>query len=279
MSPRNCVIEQKSECEPVITPAVSYYLDSRPYGGVWTYLEHPAPGVSLDSWPMEGVVIKPRSQGWEDSCEVNMILPESLAPTIDSNVSMKNLGDGVCRPLIYASDVSQDALETNSPYPEVVNIQNAEEEIYTGRAVTRTKRWLDMDDNSDTDSVAELEYKTWDEACVWEFRNARGNTNMDLFQSSLMEMNREYVSDVDTDTDSDAELEYKARKYALQTWKCHSAPADFPRADVPPGFIQNPTSDMTRSNMDNDENPEKCGLIKTYILRGFVLTTSMGGKQ
>ena len=90
-----------------------------------------------------------------------MILPESLAPTIDSNVSMKNWGDGVCHPLIYASDVSQDVLKTNSPYPEVVNILNAEEEIYTGRAVTRTKRWLDMDDNLDTDSVEELEYKTW----------------------------------------------------------------------------------------------------------------------
>ena len=133
-----------------------------------------------------------------------MILPESLAPTIDSNVSMKNWGDGVCRPLICASEVSQDVLKTNSPNPEVVNIQNAEEEIYTGRAVTRTKRWLDMDDNSDTDSVAELEYKTWDDACAWVFRNARGYTNMDLIQSSLMEMNREHVSDVDTDADADA---------------------------------------------------------------------------
>ena len=75
----------------------------------------------------------------KDSWEVNMILPEGLAPTIDSNVFMKNWGDGVFCPLIYASDVSQDVLKTNSPYPEVVNIQNAEEEIYTGRAVTRTK--------------------------------------------------------------------------------------------------------------------------------------------
>ena len=55
-----------------------------------------------------------------------------------------------------------------------------------------------MDDNSDTDSVAELEYKTWDDECAWEFRNARGYTNMDLTQSSLMEMNREHVSEVDT---------------------------------------------------------------------------------
>ena len=53
-------------------------------------------------------------------------------------MSMKNWGDGVCRPLIYAGDVSQYVLKTNSPYPEVVNIQNAEEEIDTDRAVTKT---------------------------------------------------------------------------------------------------------------------------------------------
>ena len=85
LSPCNSVIEQKSECEPVITPAVSYYLevsldswlmegvvikqksewepvitpavnhnlDSQPMEGM-TYLEHPALGVALDSWPMEG---------------------------------------------------------------------------------------------------------------------------------------------------------------------------------------------------------------------------------
>ena len=119
----------------------------------------------------------------KDSCGVNMTLPESSAPTIDSNWSMKNWEDGVCRLLIYASDVSQDVLKTNSPNPEVANIQNAADEIYTGRTSTRIKRWLDMDNNSDTDSIAELEYKTWDDACAWEFRNARGYTNMNLIQS------------------------------------------------------------------------------------------------
>ena len=76
-------------------------------------------------------------------------------------------------------------------------------------------------------------------------------------------MNREYVSDVDTDTDSDAELDYKANKCALRTWKCRCAPADVPPADVPPadvtpGWVPIPTSDMTRSKRNNDENPEKC---------------------
>ena len=54
VSPRNCVMEQKSEWKPVITPAISYTLDSRPMEGM-TNLEGPAPGVALDSWPMEGV--------------------------------------------------------------------------------------------------------------------------------------------------------------------------------------------------------------------------------
>ena len=208
-----------------------------------TYLEHPAPGVSLDSWPMEGAsylrphvdwkvlnrktnvtnvkfvdtdasddvntdlpesltpmskpltalawpcvnssllpTVKPEVDNrMKDSYEVNMTLPESSAPTIDSNLSMKNLEDGVCRLLIYASDVSRDILKTNSPNPEVTNIQNAADEIYTGRMAIRTKRWLDTDDGSDT----ELEYKTWDDACAWEFRNARGNINMNLIQVNM----------------------------------------------------------------------------------------------
>ena len=49
-SPRNCVIKQKSEWKPVITPAISYTLDSRPMEGM-TYLERPALEVSLDSGP------------------------------------------------------------------------------------------------------------------------------------------------------------------------------------------------------------------------------------
>ena len=30
-------------------------------------------------------------------------------------------------------------------------------------------------DNSDTGSVAELEWNIWDDACAWEFRSASGN--------------------------------------------------------------------------------------------------------
>ena len=51
--PHNCVIKEKSEWKPVITPASSYTLDSRPMEGI-TYLERPALGVFLDSGPTEG---------------------------------------------------------------------------------------------------------------------------------------------------------------------------------------------------------------------------------
>ena len=54
----------------------------------------------------------------KDSREVNMTLPESVSPTIDPNVSMKNWEDGVCRLLIYAGDFPQDVLKTNSRNPE-----------------------------------------------------------------------------------------------------------------------------------------------------------------
>ena len=76
----------------------------------------------------------------------------------------------------------------DSSDPEVVNKWNTTDEIYTGRTATLIERWLDTDDDSDTDSVAKLEYKTWDDACAWEFRNARGYTNMSLIQSPPTEM-------------------------------------------------------------------------------------------
>ena len=40
------------------------------------------------------------------------------------------------------------------------------------------------DNDSDTDSVAELEYKTWDDACAWEFRNAPGNIFDELIRNT-----------------------------------------------------------------------------------------------
>ena len=43
----------------------------------------------------------------------------------------------------------------------------------------------------------------------------------------------------------------------LQPEDGNGAPADFPPADVPPALVWKPTSDITRSNIENDENPGK----------------------
>ena len=63
VSPRNCVTEQKSECEPGLAPAINHNLGSRPMEGI-TDLEHPALVVYLDSWPMEGEVRNKKLE-WE----------------------------------------------------------------------------------------------------------------------------------------------------------------------------------------------------------------------
>ena len=51
--PRKCVMKERSEWKPVIHPAISYPLDSRPMEGI-TYLERSALGVSLDCGHTEG---------------------------------------------------------------------------------------------------------------------------------------------------------------------------------------------------------------------------------
>ena len=51
--PVECAKEKFSDWKPVINPAISYALDSRPMEGI-TYLESSALGVSLDSGPTEG---------------------------------------------------------------------------------------------------------------------------------------------------------------------------------------------------------------------------------
>ena len=77
VSPRNCVMEQKSECEPGIAPAINHNLDSRPMEGI-TNLERPAPVVYLDSWPMEGEVRNKKLE-WEPS----------ITPAINHNLNSR----------------------------------------------------------------------------------------------------------------------------------------------------------------------------------------------
>ena len=171
---------------------------------------------------------------------------------------MKYWEDRICHALIYVGDSPHNVLKTTSHNPEAANIQHEADEIFTstGRTATRTGGWLDVENNSDTDSVAELEYNTWDDARAWEFRNARGNMEVSLSQNSRIEMNREYVSKVDTVICSDAD--YNAMKRVSRRWECQCTPADFPPANVPQMLVRKPASDGTRSNVDNDESTEKC---------------------
>ena len=55
------------------------------------------------------------------------------------------------------------------------------------------------DDNSDTGSVAELEWNTWDDACAWEFRGASGNFPPELYLNPPAELfrNNSYYTDDD----------------------------------------------------------------------------------
>ena len=54
-------------------------------------------------------------------------------------------------------------------------------------------------DNSDTGSVAELEWNTWDDACAWELRSASGNlpTELDLNPPAELLKNTSYYTDDD----------------------------------------------------------------------------------
>ena len=57
------------------------------------------------------------------------------------------------------------------------------DQVYMCRTVAQDHQWSDMDDNSDTDSVAELEYSAWDDVCAGEFQNTLGNIRPGLVQN------------------------------------------------------------------------------------------------
>ena len=92
--------------------------------------------------------------------------PESSAPMIDSDLSIVNWEDRFyCQPGCCGGD-SHEVMKTDSSEPDVWKRIETADLIYTGRTATPSERWSNMNGNSDTDSVAELEYKTWDDACA-----------------------------------------------------------------------------------------------------------------
>ena len=56
-------------------------------------------------------------------------------------------------------------------------------------------RNYETDDNSDTDSVAELEYSAWDDACSGEFQNTLGNIQPGLVQNPTTYKMQNYETD------------------------------------------------------------------------------------
>ena len=110
-----------------------------------------------------------------------------------------------------------------------------------------------MDDNSDTDSVAELEYNTREDACAWECQNAPVNIPPGLIQNPPTDIIRNYETDDNSDTDPVAELEYNTWDDTC-AWECRNAPVN-----IPPGLIENPPTDIMLNYMEDDEYPEKFG--------------------
>ena len=194
----------------------------------------------------------------KDGREMKMSRPKSVPPTKDSNGSMKYWEDRICHLLIYVGDFPHNVLRTTNHNPEAANIQHEADDIFTstGRTATQTGGWLEVENNSDTDPVAELEYNTWDDARAWEFRNARGNINVSLSQNYRMEMNREHVLEVDAVIGSDAD--YCAMKRASRRWERQCTPCQCPPAEVPPTLVRKPALDGARSYVDNHESMEKC---------------------
>ena len=78
---------------------------------------------------------------------------------------------------------------------------------YMCRTVVQDHRGSDTDDNSDADSVAELEYKTWEDACAWRYRSALVHIPPGLVQTDKI---RNYKTNDMSDTDSVAEFNYSA---------------------------------------------------------------------
>ena len=174
--------------------------------------------------------------------------PESLAPMIDSDLMIVEWEDIFYRRPRYCGGDLHDMMNTDSSEPDVCKRMDTPDLVYMCRTVAQDERWSDTDDNSDTDSVAELEYNTWDDACTWEFRNALGNIPPGLVQNPLTEIIRNYEMDDNSDTDSVAELEYKTLEDAC-AWECQSAPVN-----IPPGLIQNPLTDKIRKYETDDSS-------------------------
>ena len=76
-------MKEISEWKPVINPAISYTLDSRPMEGI-TYLERSALWVSLDSEPTEGASCLEPLEQWVFSSSLAARPVEGVAEKVSN---------------------------------------------------------------------------------------------------------------------------------------------------------------------------------------------------
>ena len=110
-------------------------------------------------------------------------LNQSSAPMINSDLMIVDWEDIFCSRPRYGGQDWHDMIDTDSSDTDVRKRMDTADLVYMCRTVAQDHRWSNTDDNSDTDSVAELEYSAWDDACAGEFQNALGNIPPGLFQN------------------------------------------------------------------------------------------------
>ena len=134
--------------------------------------------------------------------------PESSAPMITSDLMVVDWEDIICGRPRYGGQDGHDMIDTDSSDPNVRKRMDTADLGYMCRTVVQDQRWSDTDDNSDADSVAELEYKTWEDACAWRYWSALVHIPPGLIQNPPTDKIRNYKTNDMSDTDSIAELNY-----------------------------------------------------------------------
>ena len=101
--------------------------------------------------------------------------PESSAPMINSDLMVVDWDDIFCGRPRYGGQDWYDMIDTDSSNPNVRKRMDTADLVYMCRTVAQDHRWSDTDDNSDTDSVGELNCGAWDDACAGDYHNTLGN--------------------------------------------------------------------------------------------------------
>ena len=136
--------------------------------------------------------------------------PESSTPMINSDLMVVDWEDIFCGRPRYGGQDWHAMMDTDSSDPNVRKRMDTADLVYMCRTVAQDHRWSDTDDNSDADSVAELEYKIWEDACASRCRSALVHIPPGLVQNLPTDKIRNYKTNDMSDTDSIAQLNYSA---------------------------------------------------------------------